>query len=432
MTVARVVGLVLIVRCICTKQVRQRFRWGWADTAMVLYMGLLTAAQIMTVSPLTPTNKDLTAAINNKAGFFLSAIVPFYAVRFLITDRERLYILMKGFLWTSLPLTFIALYQTMTGDSPYRAIMSNGTLWKEIVFQWDEIRPFLGMRMHRASAPFMQCIMFGWFFAIQVTWCTNLYWEKRKLTPWIVPWLVLPLGVIATVSAGPMMMAALSFLIAALFPFRKQWKLIFGIPALLLIVSSSLSSRSLMEIVASFGLDASSSYYRVNLLNYFLGKAKSYKLPYFNPLNEHWLAGFGYIPPEFDDYRDLCIQWIYLTVVNGLLGASGFYLFVAACAWSMKKAKQKATSLADQWLIWSLLAVLIASMLAMNLVTLFAEMYYLYHMFLGLVANTRVICGEGGGELERTVGVLAEMNGKRVLLRYRLRAGQKLALVRPA
>jgi hypothetical protein len=29
------------------------------------------------------------------------------------------------------------------------------------------------------------------------------------------------------------------------------------------------------------------------------------------------------------------------------------------------------------------------------------------------------------------VGVLAEMNGKRVLLRYRLKAGQKLALVRP-
>jgi Trk-type K+ transport system membrane component len=162
-----------------------------------------------------------------------------------------------------------------------------------------------------------------------------------------------------------------------------------------------------------------------------MGRRPSWKLPYFNPMNGHWLAGFGLIPHEFDDYHDLCIQWIYLTVVNGILGASGFYLFVAACAWCMRRARQKAASLADHWLIWSMLSILIASMLAMNLVALFGEMFFIYHMFLGLVTNTMVICGEGGGELERSVGVLAEMNGKRVLLRYRLKAGQKLALVRP-
>ena len=91
-----------------------------------------------------------------------------------------------------------------------------------------EIRPFLGMKMHRASAPFMQCIMFGWFFAIQIPWATNLFWERRKLMPWIIGWFVLPVGVIATVSAGPMMMAAMSFLITALFPLRKYWKFLFG------------------------------------------------------------------------------------------------------------------------------------------------------------------------------------------------------------
>jgi hypothetical protein len=432
MTVARVVGLVLIVRCICSRSVREKFHWGWVDTTAVIYLGLLTVAQVMTVDPTSTTNKDVTAAINNKAGFFLSALVPFYAVRFLITDRERLYIFMKGFLWTSLPLTIVALYQTITGDSPYRPIMSSGLFWKEIVFQWDEIRPFLGMKMHRASAPFMQCIMFGWFFAIQVTWCTNLYWEKRRLMPWIVPWLVLPIGIIATVSAGPMMMAALSFVLAALFPIRRHWKVIFGSAAGLIVLVSLASSRSILEIVASFGLDATSSYYRVNLLDFFMGRRPSWKLPYFNPMNGHWLAGFGTIPHEFDDYHDLCIQWIFLTVVNGILGASGFYLFVAACGWCLRRARQKAASLADHWLIWSMLSILIASMLAMNLVALFAEMFFIYHMFLGLVTNTMVICGEGVGELERTVGVLAEMNGKRVLLRYRLRAGQKLAIVRPA
>jgi Trk-type K+ transport system membrane component len=148
-----------------------------------------------------------------------------------------------------------------------------------------------------------------------------------------------------------------------------------------------------------------------------------------NPMNNHWLAGFGTIPKEFDDYHDLCIQWIFLTVVNGLLGAAGFYLFVATCAWCMWKAKKKATSLADEWLCWSLMSILIASLFAMQLVALFAEMFFIYHLFLGLIANTLVICGSE--QTERHVGVLAEMDGKQVLLRYRLKPGQRLAIIRP-
>ena len=431
-TVQRVVGLVLLLRCVISRDIRSHFRWRLVDSAAVLYLALLTISQIMTIDPAGTMNKDLNAAINNKAGFFLSALVPFWCVRFLVVDRPSLYAFMKGFLWAAIPLTFVALYQTSTGDSPYRTIMSNGNFWKEINFQWSEIRPFMGIKMHRASAPFMQCIMFGWYFAIQLTWCTNLYWERRSLMWWIIPWLFLPLGTIATVSAGPMMMAAMSFALAAFFPLRENWRAIYGSIGAVLLGIGLFAKRSLMEIVASFGFDASSSYYRVNLLNYMLGKVHSYKLPYINPMNGHWLAGFGKIPPEFDDYHDLCIQWIFLTVVNGILGAAGFYIFVLACAWCLWKAKQRAASLADEWLCWSLLSILVSSMFAMQLVALFSEMYFIYHMFLGLVANTMVICGSDAEPAEHSVGVLAEMDGRKVLLRYRLKPGQKLALVRPA
>jgi hypothetical protein len=214
-----------------------------------------------------------------------------------------------------------------------------------------------------------------------------------------------------------------------MFPLRKYWKAIFGTAGAMYVGIAMFAKRSLMEIVASFGLDPSSSYYRVNLLEYTLGKVKSYKLPYFNPMGGHWLAGYGIIPPQYDDYHDLCIQWICLVVQQGILGVVGFYLFVLACAACMWKAKKRAASVADEWLIWTMLAVLIASMLAMQLVALFAEMFFIYHMFLGLVANTMVICGsEQGG---RHVGVMAEMNGRKVLLRYRLKPGQRLAIVHP-
>ena len=68
-------------------------------------------------------------------------------------------------------------------------------------------------------------------------------------------------------------------------------------------------------------------------------------------------------------------------------------------------------------------------MLAMQLVALFAEMFFIYHMFLALCANAYLICGSQPEE--RVVGVMAEMDGRQVLLRYRLKKGQRLGLVRP-
>jgi hypothetical protein len=73
------------------------------------------------------------------------------------------------------------------------------------------------------------------------------------------------------------------------------------------------------------------------------------------------------------------------------------------------------------------LAVWIASLMSMFVVSLFGEMYFIYHMFLGLLANAPIIMGGG----VRHVGVMAEIDGKPVLLRYTLKQGQRLAIVRP-
>jgi hypothetical protein len=78
-----------------------------------------------------------------------------------------------------------------------------------------------------------------------------------------------------------------------------------------------------------------------------------------------------------------------------------------------------------------MMAALLGSMLGMLLVSLFAEMFHLYHFFLGLVANAYLLVGTSGRGGVRHVGVMAELDGRPVLLRYRLRPGQKLVVVHP-
>jgi hypothetical protein len=190
--------------------------------------------------------------------------------------------------------------------------------------------------------------------------------------------------------------------------------------AICLAVMAAVSNRNPLELLANVGFDASSSWYRVGLQKYTLNGGMMAE-------GNRWIQGYGDIPGAYAQFHDLCIHWIYLVVINGLMGAVGFYVFMAACAWQLWNAKAKATSVQDQWLVWSLLAVWIASVMSMFVVSLFGEMYFIYHMFLGLLANAPIMVGGG----VRHVGVLAEVDGKQVVLRYALKQGQRLAVVRP-
>jgi hypothetical protein len=148
-------------------------------------------------------------------------------------------------------------------------------------------------------------------------------------------------------------------------------------------------------------------------------------------MSGHWVGGWGDVP--LTPFNDLCIHWIWLLVVHGIIGVVGFYGFVAAAGWHLWKGKAKAHTMEDQWLMWALMATLLASLGGMLIVTLFSEMYFIYHAFLGIVANADLMVGGGKGAGRiRIVDVLTEQNGEKVILRYRLKPGQKLALVRPA
>jgi hypothetical protein len=190
------------------------------------------------------------------------------------------------------------------------------------------------------------------------------------------------------------------------------------------------ANRTPMEFMALFGKDQSSSWYRVGLQNFTLKGGG---------MNGHWVTGYGEIPQQYNEaFHDLCIHWVWLLVIHGFMGIIGFYGFVGACAWSMWRARSLSKKLEDHWLLWSLLATLCASILGMLLVTLFSEVYFIYHMFLGILANSDIIIASGKKDSDnkddsglRRVGVLVEQNGQKYLLRYTLRPGQRLALVPP-
>ncbi len=409
LTAQRVIALALVIRCLSQSNIRSAFNWSLVDTAAAIYFMLLTVSQVLT---------QPESAIVNRAGFFLSAMLPFWCTRFLITDRASLNALLKGLLWASLPLAVVGLFQMYTAYNPYFAlqVFGSGVNWYP-PDRVQDTRMFLGYSWWRASSPFLQCIMYGWFFALLITPSLNLFFEKRRIFPWILPWLALPFGCVAAVAAGPMMLAAMALGVLALFPWRRYGKAMLWAAVIAYMGIQLGSNRSPMELLANMGMDANSSWYSVGLQNWALGDGMS----------GHWITGHGEIPPS--RFHDLCIHWVQLLVLNGLMGVVGFYGLIATVCWKLYQARKRAITLADQFLLWSLMATLVASLGAMMLTSLFSEMYYIYHMFLAVVANAGMIVG---GAKSRQVGLLAEMNGAPVLLRYTLQPGQQLAVVHPA
>ena len=422
LTAQRYIAMILFLRCIVQSSIRRNFKWRWADTAAMIYFALITISMLLALPKPGP-------ALNNRGGFFLSALLPYFCVRFLIIDRASLYAALSGWLWSAVPLALCGIYQMYTGDSPYFNILRYSQFWVRAPnSKWD-MRPLFGEMAFRASGPIFGFIMFGWYFALWIAPATNLFFKKRNIFPWIIAYAALPIGVLTSIASGPWMMMMFSAGLCALFPFRKFWKPAVATLAVMWIALIVGANRTPMEFMALFGKDQASSWYRVGLQNFTLNGGG---------MNGHWFTGYGEIPQPYNEsFHDLCIHWVWLLVIHGFMGIIGFYGFVGTCAVSLWRARSLSKKLEDHWLLWSLLATLCASILGMLLVTLFSEVYFIYHMFLGILANSDIIVKSGQSDSDKTkddsglrqVGVLLEQNGQKYLLRYTLRPNQRLALV---
>lgn len=411
LTPARFIAVILFMRCILSSSIRSQFKWQLVDTAAFIYYLLVTISMCLT--------QEFGMALNNRAGFFLSAMLPFWCARLLLTDKPAFYAFVKSMLWVSMPLALFGIFEMLTAYNPWDAIRDYGIL--KVPRLGDGWREFLGARRPRARGPFLQYIMWGWLFGLQVALAMNLWWEKKSTFPWVVPFLFLPIGMMSSIASGPMMLGAAAFALMLCFPLREYWKPAVWTALVLYCAATLYSDRGPMEIIADFGMDPLSSWYRVKLVRFTME---------LGGMNGHWLLGYGQIPsPLYDEHHDLCIHWVWLLVIHGIAGWVGFYGLLAAVGWQLWKAKRNAHTIEDQWLVWSFMSTILGSLAAMLVVALFGETYYIFHLVLGVMANAPQLVG---GTTERVVGVVAQVNGKRVVLRYRLKPGQRLALVTPA
>jgi hypothetical protein len=188
-------------------------------------------------------------------------------------------------------------------------------------------------------------------------------------------------GAFSSLSSGPYFAAVLSGLFIAMFKYRKKWKTLVLIAAVLCIVVEIASNRHFYEVLDRFSLSGSAVWYRSQLIDVALFKGG---------MNGHWLTGFGMADPGWGpriDGRpltDVVNHYILILSNFGILALLPFLGMIFLAAAKLIKVFKENSQTKDAWMLWCFSGAMFGTILAMNTVMLFGPPRTTFYIMLAM------------------------------------------------
>ena len=107
---SRIVILALYVNILFRTKLAQQFKWAWLDRLVIIALLGTVIAGLM--------NEPFWKIIENRSGAAFNTLLPYFAVRMIVTSRAKFLTLLKGFLVVGAPLAIMGAYQSLTGHNP--------------------------------------------------------------------------------------------------------------------------------------------------------------------------------------------------------------------------------------------------------------------------------------------------------------------------
>lgn len=378
-TVHRIVMLVFFIKLYMTTNLLSRFKFNWLDRLIIVYFVSQVVAGAL-------TTHSLMVFLENRAGRVFDMILPYFATRLIITDREKYLLFLKAVLIISLPLAIVGIYQCFTGHNPAGFMMAYSS-WVE---SSPGYAPMSRLGFTRANVVFAHPIMFGLFFAMFAPICAGLlsYKKQNRILCWIGLGFMC-LGLFSCMSSGPALSILCSLAFIALYRFRKSLRVIFTLIFIMCAVVEVISDRHFFEIIDRFTLNSTTAWYRSRLIEVVLFEGG---------MRGHWIAGFGYnVDPgwgariDWRSYTDIVNHYIFVLVNFGLIGFIPFVAMNVAAVKELILGDKLAFFRADKWPIWCIAASLFGMYCAFMSVSLFDQPLTLYYMILALCGCMPVV-----------------------------------------
>ena len=385
-TVSRIVILALMANLLFKSRLYRIFRWRWADTLVLLSFLAALIAYMKNVEPMM--------VLERQGGWFLDAILPYYAARLTIRTRSDLIAMVKVLALVGIPLALMGIVQSVTGSNPV------GFMESHYGFGLAEAESY-GVRtrrfgLWRADVTIGNAIIFGLFFAGAAPLAMGLMgqriWRKWKIL--IVTGLLL-VGVVSSVSSAPLFATVSAFAMIAAFRLRRHWRVMLVLVIAGILFVEVFSNRHFYHVLTRLAFNKETAYYRIGLVEEAMGGG----------MQDHWLVGYGYVGvgpgndnTDFNWYhQDLVNIYIRKLAQTGLLGLLPFLLINILFYRELVRAARRTRNKADQWLIWCLGAALLGQNVAFLTVSAMGQVEVLLYMLIGICFNMNAIVQADAG-----------------------------------
>ncbi|MFC1738364.1 O-antigen ligase family protein [Planctomycetota bacterium] len=359
-SVGRILIIVLFIKILFDKNITQNFKWIWLDRLILILFGAEIVAGLFNAEPMK--------LLEYRGGDFFDMALPYFAVRLIITTKERYITLLKAIAWSAGILALFAFYESLTGHN----LLAFGSR------ETSEIR----MRFfYRARATFRVCIYYGIFSAMAAAMCMGLFKniKKNKLVYKILVGLMF-LGCFSSMSSGGLLAMVVGLAFIAFYKYRRQWKTaIIGIIIMCGVVEI-VSNRHFYNVVDRFTFNSATAWYRTKL----------FEIAFFEGgMSGHWFTGFGcFTDPgwgeriDMRDHTDMVNHYLMKLSRYGLVGFIPFCMVILTAIRRLFKDFWLVSTDSDRWLIWCLAGGLFSVLSAFNSVSLFGQpMIMLFMMF---------------------------------------------------
>lgn len=380
LTVTRMVILALFVKLFLQGGLIRQFRFEVVDKLIIAYF----VAEIVAGAT---TAVSLGQFLENRAGATFDMVLPYFAARLIIRNKQQYLSLLKAILVIAVPLAAVGLYQCLTGDNPF------AFLWR--YYAWTEDVSFVPMHrsgLFRATVVFPHPIMYGLFFAMFGPVCVGLLRQPRPKRPTYYAGLaVMGVGVFASLSSGPMFASMLAVSFILFYRYRKFWKLAVGTVVTMCLIVEVASNRHFYDVIGPFTFSASTAWYRSRLIEVALFEGG---------MSGHWLTGYGQVDPgwgpriDFREFTDIVNHYVLVLARYGLVGLVPFIAVLVAVFKKLVEALRLSASEEDRWLTWCVLAALFGLLGGFFTVSLFGQPVVVFYMIMGFsAAMPRIVAG---------------------------------------
>jgi len=376
-TVRRIVIIALFLKLFLLTDLPGKLRLIWLDKLVLIFF----AATLISGSF---TAWSLRAFVENRAGAFLDTVVPYFVVRLILQNKQQYLTMLRGILIIAAPLAIAGFYQALTGNNPVGFLKQYATMPAPTDEPWSRGIFF------RTDLTFSHYIMYGLFFAMLGPVCAGILGYARKHKNLCRAGLgLMCLGVLISMSGGPILLALLAVFFMALYRWRRHWKTIAAAAVIMCVCVEIISNRHFYEVIDRYTFSVGSSWYRFRLIEVALFEGG---------MADHWLSGYGWgVEPGWGaliDGRprtDGVNQYVIVLLVYGLIGLVPFLAMNIGVVRRLIDAYKASIRDSDQWLVWGLSAAFFGLLLGMNSFCLDGQPMTIYYMMIGLAAVGPII-----------------------------------------